>query len=48
MLRHIYLSTKYNIDEMKRDSNAMGHSLNEQRQYMKDDELETNQNIMRK
>ncbi len=48
MLRHIYLSTKYNIDEMKADANAMGHSLNEQRQYMKDDEVDTNQNIMRK
>ena len=47
MLRHIYLSTKYNIDEMKKDANDMGHSLNEQRQYMKDDS-ETNQNIMRK
>ena len=48
MLRHIYLSTKYNIDEMKKDAQDMGHSLNEQRQYMKDDETETNQNIMRK
>lgn len=47
MLRHIYLSTKYNIDEMKKDALEMGHSLNEQRQYLKDDEPETNQNIMK-
>ena len=35
MLRHIYLSSKYNIDEMKADANAMGHSIEEQRNYMK-------------
>jgi integrase len=35
MLRHIYLSSKYNIDEMKKDADAMGHSVEEQRNYMK-------------
>ena len=35
MLRHIYLSSKYNIDEMKADADAMGHSIEEQRNYMK-------------
>lgn len=35
MLRHIYLSSKYNIDEMKTDADAMGHSLMEQKSYMK-------------
>jgi len=35
MLRHIYLSSKYNIGEMSNDAEAMGHSLDEQRQYMK-------------
>jgi hypothetical protein len=37
MLRHIYLSSKYNIDEMKKDADAMGHSLSEQKTYMKID-----------
>jgi hypothetical protein len=35
MLRHIYLSSKYNIADMKDDATAMGHSLEEQKQYMK-------------
>jgi hypothetical protein len=47
MLRHIYLSTKYDIDEMKKDAVDMGHSLNQQREYLKD-ESETNQNILKK
>ena len=36
MLRHIYLSDKYNIADMKNDADAMGHSLNQQREYLKD------------
>jgi len=36
MLRHIYLSSKYDIQEMTKDSEAMGHSLEEQRKYMKE------------
>ena len=38
MLRHIYLSNKYGneLKEMKEDSQAMGHSLNEQRDYIKE------------
>lgn len=35
MLRHIYLSSKMNIQEMKDDATAMGHSLNEQQKYLK-------------
>ncbi len=35
MMRHIYLSSKYNIDEMKEDAEMMGHSLSQQRQYLK-------------
>jgi hypothetical protein len=35
MLRHIYLSDKYDIKEMKADADAMGHSLEEQKKYMK-------------
>lgn len=35
MIRHIYLSTKYNIDSMIEDANAMGHSVEEQKKYMK-------------
>jgi len=50
MLRHIYLSSKYNIKEMKQDAQDMGHSLNEQKQYLREDtETEpTNINIMKK
>lgn len=35
MLRHIYLSSKMNIDDMKNDANLMGHSLTEQQKYLK-------------
>jgi hypothetical protein len=35
MLRHIYLSSKYDINEMTTDATQMGHSLEEQKQYMK-------------
>ena len=35
MLRHIYLSSKYDIDQMKEDAYNMGHSLEEQKKYMK-------------
>jgi len=35
MLRHIYLSSKMNIADMKKDADTMGHSLTEQRQYLK-------------
>jgi len=40
MLRHIYLSDKYGeeLDEMKEDSKAMGHSLSIQKEYIKNDE----------
>jgi hypothetical protein len=36
MLRHIYLSDKYSIADMKNDADAMGHSLNQQREYLKE------------
>lgn len=35
MLRHIYLSGKQNVNEMIADANAMGHSLAQQREYLK-------------
>lgn len=35
MLRHIYLSDKMDINEMKEDSNNMAHSLTQQREYLK-------------
>jgi len=35
MLRHIYLSSKYDINEMTNDATQMGHSLDEQKAYMK-------------
>ena len=39
MLRHIYLSDKYGdeINEMKEDAEAMGHSLGQQKEYVKND-----------
>lgn len=35
MLRHIYLSSKYNISEMKEDATAMAHSVAQQKEYLK-------------
>jgi len=35
MLRHIYLSAKYDITEMKADATAMAHSVNQQKEYLK-------------
>lgn len=35
MLRHIFLSNKYDIKEMEEDATAMGHSLTEQRKYLR-------------
>ena len=35
MLRHIFLSSKYDIDEMKTDATAMAHSVEEQKKYMR-------------
>ena len=35
MLRHIYLSGKYDIEEMKKDADDMGHSVEQQKAYMK-------------
>lgn len=35
MLRHIFLSSKYDVDDMNKDAGAMGHSVNEQKKYLK-------------
>ena len=40
MLRHIYLSDKYNIDEMEEDAYKMGHTVDMQREYLKSDKVE--------
>ena len=40
MLRHIYLSDKYDVKEMKKDADAMGHSMAEQRSYLKGGEAD--------
>jgi hypothetical protein len=37
MLRHIYLSSKYDVEEMNEDSEKMGHSSSMQKEYMKAD-----------
>jgi hypothetical protein len=47
MLRHIYLSSKYDIEEMKKDAEDMGHSLEQQKEYMKTSPKEENINIKR-
>jgi len=39
MLRHIYLSSKYNINSMTADSEAMAHSLTQQKDYLKGSSL---------
>lgn len=36
MLRHIYLSHKYNVKEMEKDSEVMAHSMNQQRDYLRE------------
>jgi hypothetical protein len=35
MLRHIFLSSKYDINEMETDAKAMGHSVEEQKKYLR-------------
>jgi integrase len=35
MLRHIYLSNKYDVDEMEDDSEKMAHSSSMQKEYLK-------------
>jgi integrase len=42
-LRHIFLTDKYGdiLEEQKEDSAAMGHSLNQQRDYIRNDESQT-------
>lgn len=35
MIRHIFLSDKYDISEMEEDAEAMGHSVEEQRKYLR-------------
>jgi phosphatidylglycerophosphatase A len=35
MLRHIYLSSKFNVTEMEETAAEMGHSMEEQRKYLK-------------
>jgi integrase len=35
MLRHIYLSSKYNINDMTNDATQMAHSLPQQKDYLK-------------
>lgn len=34
-LRHIYLSSKYDVQEMNEDAEKMAHGSNQQREYMK-------------
>ena len=40
MLRHIYLSAKYDVAEMNEDAERMGHTSGTQRDYMKADSVE--------
>ena len=45
MLRHIFLSDKYDIKEMEEDARVMGHSVEEQKKYMKGGEVSDSVNI---
>lgn len=38
MLRHIYLSSKYDLSAMEKDATAMGHTIEAQRTYLRKDE----------
>lgn len=38
LLRHSYLSSKYDISEMKEDAELMGHTVSEQKKYLREDE----------
>lgn len=40
MLRHIYLSAKYDVQEMNEDAERMGHTSGTQRDYMKSESVE--------
>ena len=47
MLRHIFLSSKYDIKEMETDATAMGHSVEEQKKYLRGSgEEESIQNVI--
>lgn len=35
LLRHAYLSSKYDVEAMEKDAEAMGHSVSEQREYLR-------------
>lgn len=37
LLRHSYLSSKYDLEDMQEDADAMGHSMQEQRAYLRKD-----------
>jgi len=39
MLRHIYLSSKYDINSMKSDAEGMAHSVSQQKDYLKGSSL---------
>jgi len=46
MLRHIFLSSKYDINEMETDANAMGHSVEEQKKYLRGSGEEKGENTI--
>jgi hypothetical protein len=43
MIRHIFLTDKYKdtLEEMKKDSEAMGHSVAQQKDYVRTDGSDT-------
>jgi hypothetical protein len=41
MLRHIFLSNKYSIDEMQKDADLMAHSVATQRTYLRSEDAPT-------
>lgn len=43
MLRHIFLSSKYDISDMEKTATAMGHSVSEQRAYLRGGEEPQNE-----
>jgi hypothetical protein len=48
MLRHIFLTTKYDVKEMKEIADSMGHDLQTQRDYLKLPREDENERIVEK
>lgn len=46
LLRHSYLSSKYDISEMSHTADLMGHSVTEQRKYLREDDSKESDKVI--